>query len=156
MLQHLISAFRHDKPSQSTAIAYYVEKGFEEGNLEQVIEYINKMFSTIPYPIFDAKKEKYYHSLIHTLFTYVGLYIKSEVTTSKGRVDAIVEVEERIYILEFKLDKTAQKAIEQIKEKGYAEQFNGSEKQLVAFGINFSSKEKQVNDWKTEVLNYAE
>ncbi len=152
MLQHLIAAFRHDEASNSTVYADELEEAFNENNLEKVIDLINGMFATIPYPIFEANQEKYYHSLVHLLFTYLGIYIKSEVSTSNGRADAIVETETHIYIIEFKLNKSAAKGIEQIRDKNYAAQYQNSGKTIIALGINFSSKVKKVNDWKALAL----
>ena len=68
--------------------------------------------------------------------------------SSNGRVDAIVETEHCIYIIEFKLDKSVALALEQIEEKGYANPYQNSQKRVVALGINFSSQEKQINEWK--------
>ena len=110
------------------------------------------MFASIPYQIFEAKKEKYYHSLIHLLFTYLGIFVKSEVNTNKGRMDALVETDTHIYVLEFKLDKSAEEAIEQIKKRGYAEQFAQTNKELIAVGVNFSSTSKNVEAWESQKI----
>ena len=72
--------------------------------------------------------------------------------TSDGRIDAVVQTDTHIYILEFKLDESANEAINQIQEKGYAEKYQSLEKQIVGLGINFSSTTKSVEDWKT--INY--
>ncbi len=152
MMQHLIGAFRHEESAKSALFAYSLQDAFENNQLEEVIVLINSMFASIPYQIFEAKKEKYYHSLIHLLFTYLGIFIKSEVNTNKGRMDALVETDTHIYVLEFKLDKKVQEAIEQIKKRGYAEQFAKFNKEIVAVGINFSSKTKNVEDWDFKVL----
>ncbi len=152
MMQHLIAAFRHDEVSESTIYAYDLEEALKNNDIPLVIDIINSLFASIPYQLFEAEKEKYYHTLIHLLFTYLGIYIQSEVNSSKGRVDALVETQTHIYLLEFKLDKSAAKAIEQIKEKGYAEQHMQKNKKVIALGINFSSKNKCVTDWEIAVL----
>lgn len=57
-----------------------------------------------------------------------------------------LETEDHIYVLEFKLDQTAEEAIGQIREKGYLEPYAGSPKEKIAVGVNFSSKEKKVSE----------
>ena len=90
--------------------------------------------------------------MIHVLFSYLGIYIKSEVNTSKGRADAVVETDTHIFILEFKLDKSAKVAIEQIKDRGYDEQHHRKNKIVKLLGVNFSSKKKCVEGWEEEVV----
>ncbi len=80
------------------------------------------------------------------MFSLLGVFIQSEVHTKNGRADAIVQLEEGIYCLEFKLDKSAQVAIDQIKKKGYTERFGGSGKPINQIGINFSSTQKAVDE----------
>ena len=96
--------------------------------------------------------EFYYHSLIYLVFFYLGEYIESEVNTNDGRLDAVVKTTKYIYILEFKLDESGQIALDQIKNKGYAEKYYADDRDKVLIGINFSSDLKTVNDWKHEIL----
>ena len=110
------------------------------------------MFASIPYHLFEARNESYYHSLIHILFDYIGIYIQSEVLTNRGRADAVVETDTHVYIIEFKLDKTTMEAIQQIKQRGYDERHLHKSKIVKLVGVNFSSKEKKVEGWKEEVV----
>jgi hypothetical protein len=76
----------------------------------------------------------------------MGVYIFSEVQTHKGRSDAIVIYEDQIYCMEFKLNQSAQSAIEQIVAKGYTERFKDSGKQIHHIGINFNSDNREVEE----------
>jgi len=71
---------------------------------------------------------------------------KSEVHTKNGRADAIVQLEEGIYCLAFKLDQSAQIAVEQTQKRGYTERFSGMGKTVHHIGINFSSVHKSVEE----------
>ena len=152
MLQHLMGAFRHGEAAKSTALAYQVETAFIKDDVEEAIRLINGMFATIPYQLFEANKESYYHSLIHLLFTYVGLYLHSEISNNRGRTDMALHTDTHIYVLEFKLDESAAAAIQQIREKGYAERYRNAGKPVVGLGVNFSSKNKAVDAWEREEL----
>lgn len=146
MLQHLIAGFRYGSNTESSPLVIQLRHAFYENNLDKVISIINTLFKTIPSQIFLAKKEAFYHAIIHLVFTYLGQYIESEVNTSDGRIDAVVQTPSHIYIIEFKLDKSAQEAIAQIKEKGYADRFQNAKKAIVLLGINFSGENKAVAD----------
>ena len=86
------------------------------------------------------------------MFFYLGEYIESEVNTNDSRLDAVVKTTDYIYIIEFKLDETAQKALDQIKSKNYAEKYYADNRTKILMGINFNSEEKTVDDWLVEEM----
>ncbi|MBV7338128.1 PD-(D/E)XK nuclease domain-containing protein [Chloroflexi bacterium TSY] len=75
-------------------------------------------------------------------------YTDSEVNTNDGRLDCVVQTSTHIYILEFKLDKSADEALQQIKDKGYADKYAADPRPKVLLGINFSGEKKTVDEWK--------
>jgi hypothetical protein len=151
MLRHLISAYRHET-EMVTPVIIQLRKAFLEGQIDQVIEIIKSLFKNIPSTLFIKNKESYYHSLIFLLFHYLGIFIEAEVHTADGRLDAVVQTPATVYILEFKLDKSAQEALSQIKTKGYAEKYLHTPKKIIGLGINFESKKKTVGEWVSEEL----
>ena len=116
---------------------------FDKHELEKGI---NLSFSHIPYDLWINDKERYYHTILHLLFTLLGVRITSEIHTKNGRADMVIELGDNVYCLEFKLDKTAEEAIQQINERGYLDKYIGSDKTLHKIGINFSSKDKKVEN----------
>jgi hypothetical protein len=82
----------------------------------------------------------------------MGIRIRSEVCTSDGRVDSMVETPTHVYILEYKLDKTPQTALEQIRQKKYYRNAWETGKPVVGVGVNFSSETKNIEDWTAETL----
>ena len=147
MLQYLVAAFRHGNVYETTPAVVRLAKAFDAGDLEAVREQINDLFQTIPHQLFVAAKENLYHALIHLLFTYLGQYIQSEVNTLRGRIDSVVETDDHVYVLEFKLDGSAEAALAQIQERGYLEAKRSAGKKVVAIGVNFSSSEKGITGW---------
>ena len=107
---------------------------------------INLAFSHIPYDLWINDKERYYHTILHLLFTLLGVQITSEVHTKNGRADMIIELNNNVYCLEFKLDKSAEEAISQIEQRGYLDKYDGTDKTLHKIGINFSSEDKKVEN----------
>lgn len=148
MHQHLLAAFRETTKTDSLPLLINIKSALEKGDLERLIELINLLFSTIPYQLFQQKQEAFFHAVLHLSFSAIGMLVQSEVSTAKGRVDTVVHTPSRIYVMEFKLDGSADSALEQIREKRYGSPFLSQEKEVVALGINFSSAEKQVADWR--------
>lgn len=152
MLAYLIGAFRYRANSESAPLVMQIAQAFVHHNIEKVISILTSLFEDIPYQIFIAKKEAYYHSLIHLIFTYMGQIIDSEVNTSHGRMDSVVKTATHIYILEFKLDESAEIAFAQILAKNYAAKYRFMNTQIIGIGINFNSNQKTIDDWKMQML----
>ena len=152
MMRSLIGELSYEQKSFGLPMILQVRQALEQKNLEKLIRLIKSIFKNIPYQIFNAEKEFYYHSLIYLVFFYLGDFIESEVNTNDGRLDAVVKTNDYIYVLEFKLNKDGETALQQIKDKGYAEKYYGDSREKILLGINFSSEQKTVDDWKCEVL----
>ena len=150
MLQYLVAGFSNGAYSQSTPIVLKLRTAFLENDYKQIIVIINSLFKSIPSHIFIKDKEAYYHSVVFLVFQYLGQFIDAEVNTSDGRIDAVVQTDTHVYIIEFKLDESAGAALQQIQNKGYVEKYQNIDKQIVDFGINFSSVTKSVENWKME------
>lgn len=152
MMRSLIGELSYEQSSFSRPMVLQVKEVLENKELEKLIRLIKSIFKNIPYPIFKAEGEFYYHSLIYLVFYYLGDFIESEVNTNDGRLDAVIKTDKYIYILEFKLNKNGAIALNQIKDKGYAEKYYGDNREKILIGINFSSELKTVDDWKYDIF----
>ena len=92
--------------------------------------------------------ELYFQNVVYLIFKMMGFYVQAEYPTSDGRMDLIVQAADFIYIFEFKIDKSAEEAIKQIENKGYAHQFNADKRKLFKIGVNFSSETRRIEGWK--------
>ena len=105
------------------------------------------LFESIPYNHFTNNEmfnyEGYYVSVFYAHIKGLGIDVKCEVATKKGRIDALLKLPEIIYVIEFKTDGGG--ALKQIKEKGYHEQFLDSGKEIMLIGIEFDKNEKNVS-----------
>ncbi|MFN5365369.1 MAG: AAA family ATPase [Bacteroidota bacterium] len=147
MLENLIEGFVGVNTERSASLVISLRKAFFADDLEQVFRILQTVFTNIPYQLQDKHPEKFYHAAIHLLFTYMGLRAHSEVCTSDGRVDSMVETPTRFYILEFKLDRSAGEALEQIKQKKYYRSVWESGKPVTCVGVNFSSETRNIEGW---------
>jgi Predicted AAA-ATPase/PD-(D/E)XK nuclease superfamily len=124
-----------------------INKALQVRDLERVRVIINSILADLPSETFIKQTEGLYHGLVHVIFSYLGVFVSSEVHSSIGRADAVVETANDIFIFEFKFNKTAQEAIEQIKKKNYAGRYKTSGKNITGIGVNFNNDEKQIDDW---------
>ena len=84
------------------------------------------------------------------IFTMLGYNVQVEQATSQGRMDITVQTKDYIYIIELKLDKTAEEALRQIKDNHYARPFQSDKRKLYLIGVNFSSETRTVEKWVIE------
>ncbi len=129
-----------------------VTKAFVENDLAKVRSIVSSLLADLPYEVYDKQSEGLYHGLLHFMFSLLGVYIKSEVHSARGRADSVVETATHIYIFEFKFNKTATEAMQQIKDKKYASKYENSGKLIDGIGVNFKTADKEINEWEVENL----
>lgn len=88
--------------------------------------------------------------MLFILYKLLGFYIQAERHTSDGRIDLVLRTDKFIYVMEFKLDGTAEEALQQINEKGYALPFEKDDRRLFKIGVNFSNKTRTIEKWLVE------
>ena len=126
---------------------------FYKKRVDEALEAFKRIYSSIPYNEIVFNKENAWHASFISMLRLMGADILGEVETNIGRIDALLTCPKDIYIIEFKFNQSAEEAIEQIKEKKYYEQYIGGKKTIHLLGINFSTEEKNIIEWKDEVLN---
>ena len=97
-----------------------------------------------------GRAELYLQNALFTFFRLLGLYVQVERATSEGRMDMVVQTRDQVYIFEFKIDKSADAALRQIEEKGYARPFAADPRRLYKIGVSFDSQKRCVTEWKVE------
>ena len=125
---------------------------FDNGNVSEAMKTLISIFSSIPYYelIFDS--ESAWHAGFVCMMNILEADIISEIPTDKGRIDCLLRCPELIYVIEFKFNQSPDKAIEQIKEKKYYEPCLKERKPIHLLGINFSTEERNIVEWKEEIL----
>ncbi|MCB0842741.1 MAG: AAA family ATPase, partial [Bacteroidetes bacterium] len=148
MLQHLLGAFRETSITTTKPLYAKMKRALDTCEIRELIKLIDVLFSTIPHQIFIEKQEAFFHAVLHLTFQGLGLFTQSEVSTAKGRVDTVIHSKSYIYVIEFKLNATAQEALNQIREKRYGNAYLNQGLEVIAIGISFNSETKSVGDWK--------
>ena len=93
--------------------------------------------------------EKYYQTIFFVVFKLLGASIDAESKTNEGRIDAYIRTKKKVYLFEFKLDKSAEKAISQIIDHHYYEKFQNCGLPIVMVGVNFDSSKGRIDGWTT-------
>ena len=130
-------------------------KALKAGDTEKFRKLLTSFLADIPYTMRrkedERERERYFHYTFYLLMRMISCYtVYTEKQQSEGRVDCIVETPDYIYIFEFKLDGTADEALAQIEEKGYARPYEADNRPLYKIGVSFSSETGTVSDWKVE------
>ncbi len=125
----------------------------QDGDTEKFRRLLTSFLSDIPYTMRrkenEREKERYFHYAFYLLMRLVSVYtVYTEKQQSEGRVDCVIEADDHVYIFEFKLDGTADEALRQIEEKGYALPYLNDNRRLHRVGVSFSSETGTVDDWK--------
>ena len=98
------------------------------------------------YPVLHL--EVFFQNSLMVLFKLMGFYVQAERHTSHGRMDVTLQTKDYVYILELKVDKSADEALQQIEEKQYAAPFAADPRKLFKIGVCFSSEERGIDGWR--------
>ena len=126
-------------------------KALRAGKVDEFMERINAIFAAAPKKTSQKRYELDCQAFVWLIFKLMGEFVLCEVQNGKGRSDAVVWERGAVYIFEFKMDGSAEDALKQIDSKDYPisyknEQLNG--RKIVKIGLNYSSAEEQLTDWK--------
>ena len=119
------------------------------GKAESFVQRLDAFFANGDYALM-GDKELYFHNAMYVFFTLLGFYVDVERHTTDGRMDMLVQTKDYIYIFEFKIDQSAEVALKQIEEKGYARPFATDSRKLFKIGVNFSTEKRRIDGWKVE------
>ena len=121
----------------------------ETGDYDSFFHRLQSFFADTTYEVI-REQELHYENVLFIVFKLVGFYTKVEYHTNDGRIDLVLQTEKFIYIMEFKLNGTAEEALQQINDKRYALPFEADGRKLFKIGINFSEKTRNIEKWVVE------
>lgn len=121
----------------------------ESGQPDAFLRRLQSFFADTPYELI-RDLEVHYQNVLFIVFRLVGFYVKAEYHTSEGRVDLVLQTDRYIYVMEFKLEGSAEEALQQIEAKHYARPFEADSRQLFKIGINFDNNTRNIERWIVE------
>lgn len=121
-----------------------------QGDMDGALRLFQEFLGTVPY-CNNTNYEGHYQQVLFIIFTLLTHFVVDvEVHTPSGRVDVVMETEDTLYLIELKLNKSAQSAMQQINLKQYGQRFARCGKPIVKVGVNFDAKKGNIEDWIIE------
>ena len=153
---HILAEFTESGATFAETSHRKISKALKEGNLQAFLEILRALFASIPYEI-HIGKEAYYRSIFYAIMNLLGFDVDAEVSVSRGRIDATLELEDKVYVFEFKyehcppdassdekrelFDKTLNNGMKQLIDRGYAKKFESSGKQIYQAAFAFLGRD---------------
>ena len=120
---------------------------FKKGDTESLMKRFEAFFADADYEIV-GDAELYFQNTMYVMCKLMGQYVQVERHTSDGRMDIVVQTDKYVYIMELKMDASADEALQQIEDKGYAKPFAADPRKLFRIGVGFSSETRRIKEWK--------
>lgn len=149
LFQNLLPNYLAFGQSGAVTIAK-IARFIRNDDMNGALQLLQSFLSTVPYC--NVKNyEGHYQQMLYVIFTLLTEYmVDVEVHTPHGRIDMVLMTRTRIYLLELKLNKDAQTAMQQINLKHYRERFSLSSLPVTKVGVNFDSEKGNITDWVIE------
>jgi hypothetical protein len=148
---HLLAELNDGKIDKASSTLVQLMESLENNKIEKFLELVDSVFKGISYIIAD-NKEKYFHSVFYLIVKLLGFHIETEVMTIDGRIDAVINTDKYIYVIEFKAGQDAKTALQQIKDKEYHKKYLSDKKPVTLLGINFNIERKAIDDYLIETV----
>ncbi|WP_073346480.1 ATP-binding protein [Bacteroides congonensis] len=150
LMKSLLPHYVGSKAPETTTMVAYLSRDIRNGDMDAALRRLQTFLSTIP-QCDNTKYEGHYQQMFYIIFSLIGYYVDVEVRTPRGRVDMVLRTKTTLYVMELKLDKDADMAMEQIDLKNYPERFALCGLPIVKVAVNFDSERCTIGDWK--ILN---
>ncbi|MEJ5173561.1 MAG: AAA family ATPase, partial [Hydrogenothermaceae bacterium] len=155
-LNNYITKYLTQRGFEAVRLTTKLYIGLREGKVEILRDTLKSLFASIPYEWYRSNEisnyEGYYASVVYSFLAGAGFDMIAEDYTSKGRIDLTIMYEGRCYIIEFKVVELEPegKALNQLKEKRYADKYVGKFKDIYLVGIEFSKDKKDLVGFEWE------
>ena len=143
-LKDVVGAYTGRDPGQTSGYAFEAGRSLYAHDVPKFLKALKAFFSDIPYDMTDRQNEQMWQTIVYVVLRSIGINVNGEVKTNDGRIDLVVDLPEDIYIVEFKLDRPASEAMEQIRGRDYAGKYALSGKRVTLVGISFSAAKRTI------------
>lgn len=124
-----------------------IRNAVRNGLPDEMMQSLKTFIAGIPYTLTKGRAESYFQSILYIIFSLLGFSVDAEYTTARGRIDILLRTPKYIYVMELKLDGTADEALRQIESGDYCRQFADDPRQLFRIGINFNRRTRNIERW---------
>ena len=149
LMRSLLPSYITPDSSSASILVAHVAREIYVGNMDGALHLLQQFLSTVPY-CDNTDYEGHYQQLLYVIFSLLGIYVDVEVRTPRGRVDMVLRTATTLYVVELKLNQTAESALNQIDLKQYPERFALCGLPVVKVGISFDTEKRTIGEWKIE------
>ena len=146
-LNFIYSYYVPVNPADDSTTTSQLAKALKAGDPYTFMRTLDALFANTTYQI-QGDSEKNFQYAMYIIMELLGEYVQAERATSNGRIDLLLQTKDYIYIIEIKIDNTADVALQQIEEKGYAKPFVNDPRKIFKIGVSFSTENRRIEDWK--------
>ena len=154
MMYNLIPFYVDSDTLQTSNACWDICKALIDDDIDKALSVAKDYFASIPYQSDTLKNapssEGHFTAMLYVMFSFLNKYVYSQVRTAKGRMDILLKTSSTIYVMELKINGDVDEALRQIDDRGYAIPYNTDGRKVVKVGINFSTSERTIKEWKAE------
>ena len=146
-LNFIYSYYVPVNPADDSTKTSQLAKALKAGDPYTFMRTLEALFANTTYQI-QGDSEKNFQYAMYIIMELLGEYVQAERATSNGRIDLLLQTKDYIYIVEVKIDNTADAALQQIEDRGYAKPFANDPRRIFRIGVSFSTANRRIEDWK--------
>lgn len=146
-LEFIYSYYVPVNPSDDSSKTSLLARALRAGDPYTFIKILEALFANTTYQI-QGDSEKNFQYAMYIIMEQLGEYVQAERSTSNGRIDLLLQTKDYIYIIELKIDNTADAALQQIEDKGYAKPFADDPRKIFKIGASFSTANRRIEEWR--------
>ena len=146
-MKMLLSCYTPVPEKEGNVLISKLYKALVAGKPEDMMRILEGLFARANYQI-QGDAEKDFQYAMYIIFELLGEYVQTEKQTSNGRIDILLQTKDYVYIMELKVDGSADEALRQIEEKGYDRPFADDQRKLFKIGVSFSKENRRIKEWE--------
>ena len=149
LMESLLDGYVGRERDEAMTTVAFLSRAIIQDKMDEALRLLQTFLSTVPY-CDNTDYEGHYQQMLYVIFSLTGKFVDVEIRTPRGRVDLVIRTATKLYLLELKLDKSADEAMHQIDLKNYPERFALCGLPIVKVGISFDREKKTLGEWRIE------
>ena len=147
LMESLLEGYVGRERDEAVTTVAFLSRAIIQDKMDEALQLLRTFLSTVPY-CDNTDYEGHYQQMFYVIFSLMGKFVDVEIRTPRGRVDIVIRTATKLYVVELKLNQSAEAAMEQIDLKEYPERFALCGLPIVKVAINFDSERHTIADWK--------
>ena len=146
LMESLLPNYVYDRAGEWKPILGDMSLLIREDKIDDALKILQDFLASIP-QCNNTNYEGHYQQMLYVIFTLLGYYVDVEVHTATGRIDVVMRTSNTLYLIELKINQTAEVAQKQIYDKDYIKRFVHYKLPIVTVAINFSTEKHTITGW---------